>query len=167
MACAVSLDPPPVMILARPAATLLPTSTRRIFSGSVSVDVSPVVPVTTMPSAPAATTSSMCCSTPGQSTSPSAVIGVTSATSTCPNGLSAVTRYRLSAPTGAARPRAVRASAGEGDEAVADAAARRVPPGLGLGGGRPPFRAALGSPRVALDVEVELGHHEPVGEADR
>ena len=37
MACAVSLEPPPVMILARPAATSLPTSTRRIFSGSVSV----------------------------------------------------------------------------------------------------------------------------------
>ena len=40
------------MIFARPAATSLPTSTSRIFSGSVSVQVSPVVPVTTMPSAP-------------------------------------------------------------------------------------------------------------------
>ena len=70
----------------RPADTLLPTSTRRIFSGSVSVEVSPVVPVTTMPSAPAEMTSSMCCSTAGQSTSPSAVNGVTSATRTCPKG---------------------------------------------------------------------------------
>ena len=61
------------------------------FSGSVSVLVSPVVPVTTMPSAPAVMTSSMCFSTSGQSTSPSAVNGVTSATRTWPKGFSIVT----------------------------------------------------------------------------
>ena len=86
-----------MMIFARPAATDLPTSTSLSFSGSVSVLVSPVVAVTTMPSAPALMTSSMCFSTPGQSTSPSAVNGVTRATSTWPNGFSRVlTTYRVS-----------------------------------------------------------------------
>src|SRR3990170_2328876 len=97
MACAVSLDPPPVMILARPLATDFPTSTSLIFSGSVRVLVSPVVPVTTIPSAPALMTSSMCFSTPAQSTSPSAVNGVTRATSTWPKGFDVVdTSYRVS-----------------------------------------------------------------------
>jgi hypothetical protein len=101
IAWAVSFEPPPVMIRARPEATSLPTSTRRIFSGSVRVEVSPVVPVTTMPSAPEVMTSSMCFSTAGQSTSPSAVMGVTRATSTCPKGLAAcvmVSGYRLALP---------------------------------------------------------------------
>ena len=52
IAWAVSLEPPPVMILALPAETLLPTFTSCNFSASVSVLVSPVVPVTTTPSAP-------------------------------------------------------------------------------------------------------------------
>src|SRR5688572_973306 len=108
IAWAVSFEPPPVMIFARPAATSLPASTSRIFSASVSVDVSPVVPVTTMPSAPAVMTSSMCFSTAGQSTSPSAVIGVTSATRTCPKGLPECVMssgYRDAAPRAAAQHR--------------------------------------------------------------
>jgi len=44
MACAVSFEPPPVMMDARPALTDLPTSTSRSFSASVRVLVSPVVP---------------------------------------------------------------------------------------------------------------------------
>src|SRR5690606_27410869 len=94
------------MIFARPPATSFATSTSLTFSGSVSVLVSPVVPVTTMPSAPWVTTWSTCFSTSDQSTSPSAVNGVTSATSTCPKGFSGVdTIYRLAgSPDGTRAP---------------------------------------------------------------
>jgi hypothetical protein len=66
MAWAVSLDPPPVMTFARPATTFFATFTSLTFSLSVRVLVSPVVPVTTMPSAPCVTRYSMCFSTSSQ-----------------------------------------------------------------------------------------------------
>src|SRR5690606_32432809 len=149
MAWAVSFEPPPVMIFARPDATLLPTSTSLSFSASVSVEVSPVVPVTTMPSAPDVITASISRSVASQSTSPSAVIGVTRATRTWPKGLAGcVIGTRLARGGWIACVR---------DEAIPRAGAAREPLPFGGAG---PFRADLGCSGVAGNLEVDLRHEE-------